>query len=170
MAKGTTYYYFRVRRPNLTDIVPYAIKESSFYIDDNIMLNFKQMTDEQKAFYLEHPTASVQEVWKCELNPPYVPPAPDLVEYREQRIKELKDKCYNYVSQTSLIVVMALDKGQNITGDSYFSLPESKQILADFRAESKHAMTVLATYRPQIEAAQSVEAVDAAYEQAIDAL
>lgn len=170
MAKGTTYYYFRVRRPSLTLIVPYEIKISSVYIDDNIMLNFKKMTEEQKTFYLEHPTASVQEVWKCELNPPYVPPTPDLQEYIDQKVKELKDACYGTVTITSLQYSMAEDKSNHITADSYYSLVEANQVLADFRSQSKHAMTVLDTYKPRIEAAQSVDAVDAIYEEAISNL
>lgn len=170
MAKGTTYYYFRVRRPNLKDIVPYAIKESSIYIDDNIMLNFKQMTEEQKTFYLEHPTASVQEVWKCELNPPYVPPIQNLQEYIIQKVKELKEACYASVTVTSLEYAMAEDKSNHITADSYYSLIEANQILSDFRTESKKVMTVLNTYKPRIEMAQSIESVNEIYNQAISQL
>ena len=110
------------------------------------------------------------EVWDCQLSPPYVPPTPDVAEYAQEKLKELKDACYGSVSVTTLEFAMAIDKVENITADSYYSLTEARQVVADFRAESKHAMTVLATYRPQIEAAQSVEAIDAVYEQAIDAL
>lgn len=170
MAKGVTYYYFRVRRPSITEIVPYGIKESAFYIDDNIMLNFKQMTEEQKAFYLEHPTATVMEVWNCEITPPYVPPTPDIQEYAAEKVKELKDACYGSISVTSLEYAMAMDKTQNIAADSYYSLTQANQVIKDFRSQSKHAMQVLDTYKPQIEAAQSIEAVDAIYEQAINNL
>lgn len=170
MAKGTTYYYFRVRRPNPIDIVPYEIKESLIYIDDNIMLNFKQMTEEQKAFYLEHPTASVQEVWKCELNPPYVPPTPDVQEYAADKVKELKKACYGSVSVTSLEFAMAIDKVLNIAADSYYSLPEARQVVSDFRSQSKHVMQVYDTYKQQIESAQTIEAVDTLYNQAMEEL
>ena len=164
------YYYFRVRRPSITEIVPYGIKESAVYIDDNIMLNFKQMTEEQKAFYLEHPTASVMEVWNCEITPPYVPPTPDIQEYAAEKVKELKDACYGSVTVTSLEYAMAEDKSNHITADSYYSLVEANQVLSDFRSQSKHAMTVFITYKPRIEAAQSVEAVDAIYDEAIGEL
>ena len=171
MAKGTIYYYFRVRRPNLTDIVPYAIKESSVYIDDNIMLNFKQMTEEQKAFYLEHPTATVMEVWDCQLTPPYVPPTPDVQEYAQQKVKELKDACYGSVSVTSLEFAMAIDKIENPASTAcYYNLTKAIQVRDDFRSQSKHAMQVLNTYKTQIEEAQTIEAVDEIYQQAMEEL
>ena len=153
MAKGTTYYYFRVRRPSLTLIVPYEIKVSSVYIDDNIMLNFKQMTEEQKAFYLEHPTASVQEIWKCELNPHYVPPTPDLQEYIELKVKELSDACYGSVTISSLQYAMALDKVENITADSFYTLTEARQTSQrlswqqSFCWRWRHVVTALHTQR-----------------------
>ena len=159
------YYYFKLRNGN-----PYAIKVSIVPINTTINRSYVEMTDEQKIFYLEHPTATVMEVWDCQLSPPYVPPTPDVAEYAQEKLKELKDACYGSVSVTTLEFAMAIDKVENITADSYYSLTEARQVVADFRAESKHAMTVLATYRPQIEAAQSVEAIDAVYEQAIDAL
>ena len=170
MAKGTTYYYFRVRRPSITEIVPYGIKESAMYIDDNIMLNFKQMTEEQKAFYLEHPTASVMEVWNCEITPPYVPPTPDVQEYAAQKVKELKDACYGSVSVTSLEYAMAIDKVENITADSYYNITQARQVLADFRTQSKHAMQVYDSYKTQIEDAQTIEAIDDIYQQAMEEL
>ena len=166
MAKGTTYYYFRL---NLNGN-PYAIKESALPINTTIMRNYQEMTAEQIAFYLEHPTASIAEIVKCELNPPYVPPTPDLQEYIELKVKELKNACYGAVTITSLQCAMALDKVENITADSFYSLTEARQILNDFRAESKHAMTVLSTYKPRIEAAQSVESVDEVYNEAISKL
>ena len=166
MAKETKYYYFRLTIAGK----PYAVKVSGIPIDTTIMRNFAEMSDEQIAFYLAHPDASIAEIVDCELVPPYVPPTPELNEYVEQKVKELQDKCYDYVSHTSLIVVMALDKVENITADSFYSLTEARQILADFRAESKKAMTVLSTYKTRIEAAQSVEDVDEVYNEAISKL
>lgn len=171
MAKGVTYYYFRVRRPSITEIVPYGIKESAFYIDDNIMLNFKQMTEEQKTFYLEHPTATVMEVWDCQLTPPYVPPTPDVEEYAAQKLKELKDACYGSISITTLEFAMAIDKIENPASTAcYYNLTKAIQVRDDFRSQSKHAMQVLDTYKMQIEAAQTIESIDAIYEQAINNL
>lgn len=166
MAKGTTYYYFRLHLNGN----PYAIKESVLPINTNIMRNYQEMTAEQIAFYLEYPTASIAEIVRCELNPPYVPPTPDLQEYIELKVKELSDACYSSVTITSLQYAMAEDKANNITADSFYSLTEARQILSDFRAESKKAMTVLSTYKPRIEAAQSIESVDAIYEGAMSKL
>jgi hypothetical protein len=163
-----TYYYFKLRNG-----VEHDIKVIAFPVNMNLDLNrklYRELTTEQREFYLANPTAKVQEVVRCELNPTYVPPTPDVQEYAAQKVKELKDACYGSISVTSLEFAMAIDKVENITADSYYSLTEARQVVSDFRSQSKHAMTVLATYRPQIEAAQSVEAVDAAYEQAIDAL
>lgn len=166
MAKGTTYYYFRL---NLNGN-PYAIKESALPINTTIMRNYQEMTAEQIAFYLEHPTASIAEIVKCELNPPYVPPTPELSDYIEQKVAELKNACYGAVSVTSLEFAMAIDKVENITADSYYSLTEARQVVSDFRSQSKHAMQVLDTYKPQIEAAQTIEAIDEIYNQAMKAL
>ncbi len=171
MAKGVIYYYFRVRRPSITEIVPYGIKESAVYIDDNIMLNFKQMTEEQKTFYLEHPTAAVMEVWNCDITPPYVPPTPDVKEYAVQKVKQLKDACYGSVRVTSLEFAMAIDKIENpATTACYYNLIKAIQVRDDFRSQSKHAMQVLDTYKPQIEAASTIEAIDTLYNTAMEEL
>jgi len=171
MAKGVIYYYFRVRRPSITEIVPYGIKESAVYIDDNIMLNFKQMTDEQKTFYLEHPTATVMEVWDCQLTPPYVPPTPDVAEYAQEKLKELKDACYGSVSVTTLEFAIAIDKIENPASTScYYNLTKAIKVRDDFRSQSKHAMQVIDTYKPQIELAQTIEAIDTIYQQAMEEL
>lgn len=159
------YYYFKLRNGN-----PYAIKVSLVPINTTINRSYVEMTEEQKAFYLENPTATVMEVWNCQLTPPYVPPTPDVAEYAAEKVKELKDACYGSVSVTSLEFAMAIDKVENITADSYYSLPEARQVVSDFRSQSKHAMQVLNTYKTQIESAQTIEAVDEIYQQAMDEL
>lgn len=169
MAK-TIYYYFRIRRPNVTDIIPYGIKESTIYINDNIMLNFKEMTDEQREFYLANPTTSVMEVWNCELIPPYVPPTPDVEEYKVNKINELENACYGSIKITSLEYAMAMDKVHNVTADSYYTLIQATQVLKDFRSQSKHAMEVLSAYKPQIEVATTIDAIDVIYNEAITKL
>lgn len=166
MAKGTTYYYFRLNLQGQ----PYAIKESAIPINTSIMRNFQAMTEEQIAFYLEHPTASIQEIVNCQLTPPYVPPEPDLVEYQEQKVKELKASCYGSVSVTSLEFAMAIDKVENITADSYYSLTEARQVVSDFRSQSKHAMQVYDSYKSQIEEAATIVEIDEIYQEATEAL
>lgn len=159
------YYYFRMSNGR-----PYAIKESLIEINTNIMRNFQVFTQEQLDFYFEHPTASVMEVWNCELTPPYVPPTPDVSEYAAMKVKELKDACYASVTVTSLEYATAEDKVNNITADSYYSLIQANQVLSDFRTQSKKALTVYNTYKPQIEAASTIEVIDDIYNTAIAAL
>ena len=160
------YYYFKMRNGN-----PYAIKISLLPINTTINRSYVEMTEEQKAFYLEHPTATVMEVWDCQLTPPYVPPTPDVAEYAQEKLKELKDACYGSVSVTSLEYAMALDKIENPASIAcYYNLTKAIQVRDDFRSQSKHAMQVLDTYKPQIESAQTIEAIDTIYEQAMEAL
>lgn len=166
MAKGkTTYYYFKTSNGS-----PYRIMETSIKINTSMMRMYTEMTDEQRDFYLEHPAASVMEVWNCELVPPYVPPTPDVQEYAANKIKQLKDACYNAVTVNSLEFAMAIDKVENPTASCYYSLTKAQKVVADFRSQSKAAMTVFDTYSPQIEAASTIEAIDTLYEQAIEAL
>lgn len=161
----TQYYYFRMRNGQ-----PYDIKVSSIQINTVIMRNFQEFTQEQKEFYLENPTASVQEVWDCQLTPPYVPPTPDVQEYANDKVKELKEACYNAVTITALEYAMAEDKLNNITASCYYDITEARQVISDFRTQTKAVMQVFDTYKPQIEAASTINAIDSLYEQAIEAL
>ena len=160
------YYYFKMRNGN-----PYAIKVSLVPINTTINRSYVEMTEEQKAFYLEHPTATVMEVWNCEITPPYVPPTPDVQEYAQQKVKELKVACYGSVSVTTLEFAMAIDKIENPASTAcYYNLTKAIQVRDDFRSQSKHAMQVLNTYKTPIESAQTIEAVDEIYQQAMEAL
>lgn len=159
------YYYFKLRSGS-----PYAIKESVIRINTVINRLYVEMTEEQREFYLENPTATVMEVWNCELTPPYVPSTPDVQEYAAQKVKELKEACYGSVTVTSLEFAMASDKLDNITADSYYSLTDARQVVTDFRTQSKAAMQVFDTYKARIEAAVSVESIDLIYEEAVNSL
>lgn len=53
---------------------------------------FERLTDEQVAFYHEHPNASVKEVRECRIIPPYIPPVPSISELREQAIHDVDTK------------------------------------------------------------------------------
>lgn len=160
------YYYFKLRNGN-----PYAIKVSILPINTTINRSYVAMTEEQVAFHLANPTASIAEIVRCEITPPYVPPTPDVAEYAQEKVKELKDACYGSVSVTSLEFAMAIDKIENPASTAcYYNLTKAIQVRDDFRSQSKHAMQVLNTYKTQIEEAQTIEAIDAVYEQAIDAL
>ena len=164
MAKNT-YFYFKLRNG-----VEYAIKETPFEINTSIMIMYRELTAEQRAFHLEHPTATVQEVVNCQLTPPYVPPTPDVQEYATMKAKELKEVCYNSVSVTSLEYAVAEDKVNNVLADSFYSLTEANAVLTSFRSQSKKALTVVNTYTPNILAASTIKDVDTLYNQAIAAL
>ena len=159
------YYYFKLHSGS-----PYAIKESVIRINTVINRLYQEMTAEQREFYLENPTATVMEVWNCELTPPYVPPTPDVQEYAAQKVKELKEACYGSVTVTSLEFAMAIDKVENITASSYYDITTARQVLTDFRSQSKQAMQVYDTYKTRIEAAVSVESIDLIYNEAMEAL
>lgn len=51
--------------------------------------NFEELTTEQYEFWQANPTATVQEVKNCQLNPPYIPPVPSLSELKENAIDEI---------------------------------------------------------------------------------
>lgn len=159
------YCYFKLRNGE-----PYQIKVELFPINTAIMRNFVEMTTEQREFYLANPTATVMEVWNCELTPPYVPLAPDVSEYAAQKVKELKDACYASLTITSLEYAAAEDKVNNVLADSFYSLTEANRVLANFRTQSKKALTIISTYKPQIEAASTIEAIDTLYNTAIEQL
>ena len=159
------YYYFKMRSGK-----PYEIKVTAVHINLLINLIYQEMTAEQQAFYLANPTASVMEVWNCELVPPYVPPTPDVQEYAAEKAKELKEVCYNSVTVTSLEYATAEDKVNNVLADSYYSLADANAVLTSFRTQSKKAMQVINTYTPQILAASTIEAVDTLYNQAVETL
>lgn len=78
------YYYFRV-----SNSVKTAIKVFDYEVNTHINKWFVELTDEQREFYLEHPTASVREVELCELFPPYVPPVIPIEELKEQAVQEI---------------------------------------------------------------------------------
>ena len=158
-----TYYYYFVRG-----------RKIERFITPMYGSWFEELTPEQREFYLANPNATVQEVINCELNPPYVPPTPDLQEYITQKVNELKAACYDSVTVTDLEYAMAnaVLAGTAIayTGDRYYTTTQAKAIMKQFLDESNHAMTVYDTYKPQIESAQSIESVDEIYNTAIGQL
>ena len=163
------YYYFKVRNG-----APYQIR--TFFVRVNTEINriYVEMTAEQREFYLEHPTASVQEVWNCQLTPPYVPPTPDVSEYAAMRVKELKEVCYASVTIDELQYAMAnaVLAGTSIAyaGKKHYSTSEAIAIMKQFMDESDKAVTVYETYKPRIEAASTIAAIDNLYEEAIGKL
>lgn len=163
------YYYFKLRNG-----VEYEIKVTIIHINTTINRNYRELTDEQREFYITNPTATVREVVKCQLTPPYVPPTPNVQDYINAKLKDLKDACYASVSVTTLEYAMAnavlAGTSLTYTGEKYYSTNDAKAVMKRFMDESYHAMTVYDTYSAQIEAASSIEAVDTLYNQAIEEL
>lgn len=154
-----TYYYYFVRGVRIERFI--TPMYGSWFVE---------LTPEQLDFYLANPNATVQEVVNCQLTPPYVPPAPDVQEYAAQKVKELHDACYASLTITSLEYAAAEDKVNNVLADSFYSLTEANRVLAEFRTQSKKALTVISTYAPQIEASSTIEAIDNIYNTAINNL
>lgn len=163
------YYFFKMRNGS-----PYDIKVSVIHINTTINRLYQEMTNEQKEFYLEHPTATVMEVWNCELTPPYVPPTPDIQEYASMRVKELKDACYAAITVDELQYAMAnaVLAGTSIAyaGKKHYSTSKAIAVMKQFMDESDKAATVYETYKPRIESASTIEAIDTLYNQAIEQL
>lgn len=84
MSNNLIYYYFRSRNGHYTEILHFE-----YIVDTHLNPWFVALSDEQTEFYLEHPTASVREVERCELDPPYILPVPTIVELREKAINEI---------------------------------------------------------------------------------
>lgn len=76
------YYYFKIINNH-----PRSISIFTESVDTELNGNFREMTSEQIDFYLEHPTASIQEIERCELNPPYVPPIDVLRENAKNNVE-----------------------------------------------------------------------------------
>ena len=163
------YYYFKMRNGS-----PYDIKVSIIHINTIINRLYVEMTAEQREFYLTNPTASVQEVWNCELTPPYVPPTPDVQEHASMRVKELKDACYGAITIDKVQCEMAncVLAGTAVTysGKRHYTTLQAIAIMKQFMDESDKVSTIYETYKPQIEAASTIAAIDSLYNQAIEAL
>ncbi len=163
------YYYFKLRNGS-----PYDIKVSIIHINTTINRLYQEMTTEQKEFYLEHPTATVMEVWNCELTPPYVPPTTDVAEYANEKVKELKDACYGAITIDKVQCEMAncVLAGTVVTysGKRHYTTLQAKAIMEQFMDESDKVSTIYETYKPQIEAASTIAAIDSLYEEAVNSL
>lgn len=155
------YYFFRNR------IVIFAIRL-------NLILNkgFVELTDEQQDFYLANPAASVEEVRKCELNHPYIPPAPSIVQLQDDAKSQLKEAYIAKMSRYSdLQVVGAISSHYALTtltiGDTTpYTLSESKNIIEGFNSLMKSAKQVYDRHKKNIEDATTKEVIDAELEEA----
>lgn len=163
------FYFFKLRNG-----IEYEVKVTIIHINTTINRNYRELTDEQREFYIANPTATVQEVVNCQLTPPYVPPVPELQYYIAVKTKGLKAACLSKVTVTTVEYCMAnavlAGTALTYTGARHYTTAEAKAVMKRFMDESHHAMTVYDTYSAQIEVASSVEAVDTLYKQAMEAL
>ena len=169
LSDNQIYYYFKLRHG-----VEYAIKETVIQINTDIMRNFRELSSEQREFYLANPEASVQEVVNCELTAPYVPPTPELSEYVARKQRELKEACLGSISVSSIEYAMANAclAGSSLTysGRQHYTSLQAKAIMKQFMDESDEALDVYETYSESIANAVSTESVDALYNEALSQL
>jgi hypothetical protein len=159
MSEIEKYYYFKLRNGK-----PYQIKESLIYINPKINRLYVELSEEQLEYYLNNPTASALEVWN------YDHVSDFLKEYAAEKLKALKTACYDAIEISFPEFAMAIDKVENPAAICYYDLTEAAKIISDFRSNSRTVMGVYDTYKPRINAAQSVEAIDSLYEEAISSL
>lgn len=159
------YYYFWKNKKILETRIPLPTQFNPSVVE---------LTPEQVEFYLANPTATIQEVMNCELTPTYVPPTPDVAEYANEKVKELKEACYASVTIDELQYAMAnaVLAGTSIAyaGKKHYSTSEAIAIMKQFMDESDKAVTVYETYKTRIESASTIEAIDTLYNTAIEAL
>ena len=158
-----TYYYFKLRNN-----VPYEIKVTPIHINTNIMRNYRELTDAQREFYLENPTATVQEVVNCQI---YVPPViePNVSAHRTMRLRQLKEHFIGSISVSVLEYAMAnaclAGTSLTYTGTAFYTDSEARAIMKTFMDESAAAMTSYNSYKTRIEAANTIEDIDEIYEE-----
>lgn len=163
------FYFFKLRNG-----IEYEVKVTIIHINTTINRNYRELTDEQREFYIANPTATVQEVVNCSLTPPYEPPVPELQYYIRVKTKELKAACLATVTVTTVEYCMAnavlAGTALTYTGARHYTTAEAKAVMKRFMDESDAAMTVFETYAPQMDNAQDVEAVDTLFNEALSQL
>lgn len=84
MANTDRYYYFQLNDHNN----PTKIKIASKPINISIMRGYRELSVEQKNFYLEHPDATLYEIVNCRLNPTPEPIDP-LAQVKSNKIGDI---------------------------------------------------------------------------------
>lgn len=160
---SVTYYYYFV-----THITGRVTIEK--FITPMIIIGYEQLTAEQTEFYLANPTASVEEVRNCELDPPYVPTAPSIVELQEDARRELKTTYAAVMSRYSdLEVAMAITSHLALTTLTIadkcpYTLREANNIIDGFNSLAKDAKSIYERYCDLIEEQTTENEVNATME------
>lgn len=153
----TYYYYFH------TPIIGAERIEKT--ITPMIGSRWVELTDEQREFYFENPTATVKEVKQCHLDPPPTPPDPDIEEVREKALRDLNNLyCDKMGRYSDLQVVGAMTSHYALTtltiGDNVpYTLSESKNIIEGFNSLMKSAKQVYERHKKNIEDATTKEVI-----------
>lgn len=153
------YYYFKIRYNH-----PRAISIFTEPVDTELNRNFMELTSEQIDFYLEHPTASIQEIERCELNPPYVPPEPDIEEVRQQAISDI-DRMSRVALGKKVDVLgfcdaLASSVYKPSRQDSIYTDDEVLRTADDFLRIGKVCREKVGEVVPRIEEAASIEYIE----------
>lgn len=137
------------------------------FITPMLILGYEELTDEQREFYLANQTASVEEIRKCELNPPYVPPAPSIVQLQDEAKGQLKDKYIAVMDRyTDLQVAMAVTSHLALTTLTIadkcpYTLKEANNIIEGFNSLAKDAKSIYDRYHALLGEQMTEEAINA---------
>lgn len=153
------YYYFKIRNNH-----PQAISIFTEPVDTELNKNFREMTSEQIDFYLEHPTASIQEIERCELNPPYVPPTPNLEEVRQRAISDIdrmsREALGKKVDVLGFCDALASSVYKPSRQNSIYSDDEVLRTSDDFMRIGKICRDKVNEVIPQIDDATSIDVIE----------
>ena len=157
------YYYFRLRNGE-----PASIKVSSVPI--LLTSYYQQLTQEQLEFYNSNPTASVMEIYNCQLDE-NVSNALEINEHKAQKLKEFKKECVDALSVSIFEYTMAnaVLAGTALTyqGDRYYTTTQATQVMKQYMNDSNRVMGVYNSFASSIENVTTVEEVDTLYNQAL---
>lgn len=154
------YYYFKIINNH-----PWSISIFTESVNTELNRNFREMTSEQIDFYLEHPTASIQEIERCELNPPYVPSEPDIEDVRQQAISDIdrmsRKALGNKVDVLGFCDAIASSVYKPSRADSVYTDDEVLKTADDFLRIGKMCSDKVKECIPLIEAAETETEINA---------
>lgn len=163
---------------NYNYFIDYKILTTDYEINLDINKAYVPFTEEQNAFYAEHPNASYHEVKNCQMDPTPVPPTPPtLEEVKKEAIDSLSEKSLsilgNYVkeyqlanAQSSLYMLEKFPEYNPI-----YSEEKAIEVITTYDRVGLDLRTIFKTAESSInecETIESVESLKAYYEQQYD--
>lgn len=153
------YYYFKIKNNR-----PCSVSIFTEQVGTEVNKSFREMTSEQIDFYLEHPTASIQEIEMCELNPPYVPPEPDIEEVRQQALEDIdrmsREALGKKVDVLGFCDALASSVYKPSRQDSIYTDDEILRTADDFLRIGKLCREKVNEVAPLIGEAETIEEID----------